>query len=72
MTKSRPTIAARAGALVKGQRVAAGMTQAELAALAGWPNASFVSRIERGRAATLKNLDAIAVALGCKLKELVP
>lgn len=69
---SNASLAVRAGALVREKRESAGMTAEELAKRAGLSNKSRILKIEHGQAATLKNLDAIARALGVELKDLLP
>ena len=62
------------GATIRERRIARGMTQAELAAAAGFiGTASTISDIERGRGnLPLVTLARIAWALGCTVGELLP
>lgn len=60
------------GARVRAAREAQGLTTREVAARAGLPHGSRVTKIEQGRGVTLDALQAIALALGLDLKELLP
>jgi transcriptional regulator with XRE-family HTH domain len=56
----------------KRRRIAAGLTQAQLAARAGISNAA-VHRIENGEvAASVKSLAGLARALDCEIADLMP
>lgn len=69
---SNASLAVKAGALVREKRESAGWTAEELAERAGLSNKSRVLKIEHGQAVTLKNLEALARALGIPVKDLLP
>lgn len=60
------------GQLVREKRIPLALSQLELAGLANL-HFTYISSVERGeRNITLMNIYSIAVALGCKLRDLMP
>lgn len=69
---SSVTLASKAGAIVRQKREAADLSTRELAKMAGLGGNDRVVKIEHGEAVTLANLEAIARALGCSVRDLLP
>lgn len=67
------SVSYRVGCVVRRKRMDAGITQLALSVTVwGAGNASRMSKIEKGEACTLENLNAVASALGCNLRDLMP
>jgi transcriptional regulator with XRE-family HTH domain len=70
-TKARSELARRIGAVIKSQRLRAGMSQERLA-IDSSIDRSYLSDIERGLSCpTLETLDAIAATLNIKVSDLI-
>lgn len=68
---TKPTYAVRLGALLRARRKLLGLTQAEVAELAGTTQRS-ISQVETGNAATLELYGATAEVLGLELTVAAP
>lgn len=68
-----PSVSYRVGRIVRRRRMDAGISQLRLS-IDTWGNgnAARMSKIEDGHACTLENLNAVASALGCQLRDLMP
>lgn len=66
------TVAQKSGKLAQAKRIAAGLSVSDIARALKLPDASQVSKLERGKGVSLEKLDAVARAIGVSLKELVP